>query len=321
MLQFCSVLSLPASSGTIEFEVETYNVPTNLVFTISATGINDDDSEIDVAKKIYNACVATFINDLEYIGPPIFHDQEIPATFRAHRTDHVVTIYSQCQFSIKIINNDTGCRALIGVTPTLAALDEARNLGTVSSIDLKDSDGNSLTDDQLEILLQAASSKLIELLNNNIVICTYLKEFIGNGERAITLDEGLPGISIDAPNTRRPYQLYVTLADSSGRASSYGANRSTGKVRYRFAQGMIKTEQPFQIGNEFNITYVAGYFNIPQAIKLGVLFLAAQILAGLSTMGPEAGLKRLTGGNLTFEFFDSSNSMDDFLFELRAYII
>lgn len=324
MLQFCSVLSLPATSGNIEFEIETYNASENITFSIPATGIEATDDEIDVAKRIYTSINNYLtVHDLQYSGPLTFHDQEVSATFRVHRTDHVICLFSQSHFSLKVTTNDPGCRLPIGVSPTLLTLHDARNLASVSGIDLETEDEEELTDNQLQELLEIGSARLVELLNNNIVICTYVKEFVGNGERAIPLDEGKPGIFIDTPNTRRPYSLYITSEDSSGSPSNYGWVRPSGYLRYRFAQGMIASDQPFKIGSEFNISYVAGNFNIPKIIKLAVLYLVNELInaSGSGLSNSEGDLRRLTGGNLTVEFFNSSTRTGEFFFELRAFII
>src|SRR3990167_209108 len=302
---YVSVMTTPAASGETVFELETYNCSPNITLSLSVTGIATTDSEIDIAKKIDSQIGTQLIQySASYDGQPVFHNDTFPSTFRIGRSEHIVSFWSQSQFSLVVDSDDTGCIYNIASTPTLTTNSKAQLIAVIQNLDLEDEDGGSLSDDEIALLLEVSSARLVSYLNNNIVKTTYLFEHIGNTDRSVSLSEGKPIIKIDSTGiVRSPNNLNTNLVLANFSTNPYILKTETGRLSYRYFQTLLESEMPFKRDYEFRITYQAGNFNIHKILHYAVLKLARSILDQT-----DGNIKSLTGQSHTVTFFSTEDA-------------
>lgn len=294
-LQFISVLTVPASSGQAVFEIKTYDASTNIILTLTATGLNTTDSENAIAKKIYDQFNTLLTNNSANFTAPVYGADTPAAKFRAHRTEHVISIFSESQFSVELLSNTTGNIIYIDNVPIPLTISEAQSLGAIQGQQFKDFDGNNLTNSQIADLLAASFAEFVAYTNNYVVMATYVHEEEGIGDDAIQLGKR-PLVSVDIPQIRRP--IFLTNIAQETTVSGmfiYIVNRELGWIQYKFAQDILFNYEPFDKGNEIKISYVAGYKSIPLAVKSALLRLT-------TLYQHDADIDQLEGGTFRVVF-------------------
>jgi hypothetical protein len=306
-----------ASSGDIEVQLESLDSYPNVVFTATITGVAAADSEQVVARAIYDQLSTLLVqNDYNYDGPPVFSAATPPALWRVHRTEHVISAFSQSQFLLTITENNTGSSIESTPDPILCTVAQMEDMSVIGSITLEDETGTPLTDAQKITLLKIASSKLVAYLSNKIVVCTFLSEEIGNYQQMIRIRKGLPGIYIDTPACRRPWNG-IFFSDYVGlSASSWNYIKAQGLLQYINSSNLINFREPTESNTEIRITYVAGNYQIPDVIKMSTARLASRILE--ATAG---NLRKLSVGSMTAEFFNINEVQQEMFNDIGYYIL
>jgi len=313
---YLSCLTPCASTGNLTLYIETFDAtPADITLTISCSGVAGQD-EIKLATNIVQAInSALTVNSYVYDGTPAYNWEGFPVQFQAMRSDHVVTLWAQCQFRVTISNNAWSNIVQIDSTPTLCTVTEARTMSPVMGIDFEDNNENLLTDSQLATLLQISSSQLVRLINNNIVLGTQYHEEIGIRTGSIKL-KTKPVLNFDVPQIRRPYILGITSMMVNNFAVSYQVDRRLGILNYRFTNDLMEISEPFDLNNEVKLTYRAGYMNIPRIIKEKTLIVCSNILDDISM-----NVSELKVGGFATKFFRPLDSLQFLTTELREYIL
>lgn len=308
---YISVMTPVASSGNIVFSLETLDATSNiaLVLNVSATA---GDSEITLARKIKDQLVIEVGQaSATYSGMPVMCTTLPLATFYTARTDHVVSIWSQAQFSLAQVSNNTGAILKISSTPTLLTLAQAKNIGPLLGVDFMDDNGINYTDQQIMDSMELASGQIISLVNNNFVISNYLEEHIGHMEGAIQLRIG-PIIDYDTPVVLPPSLIPTSLNYLITYGGSFAIDRKTKILAYRFDSNLFNVYDPFEMRNEVKLTYRAGLMNIPKIVIEKTL----QISSFLDDI---LGVTELKGGSFDVKLGLPTDVIKLIAAELRAY--
>lgn len=312
-LTFLSVLTPAASAGDITFQIQTYDASTNATLTLVATGITITDSEAAIANKIKTQLDTQLVQyHANYVGVASYGTDVPPALFRLGRTDHIVSIFSESQFSFEILTDTTGGMNYIQNIPVLVTISKARTWGLFEEQPFEDEDDNALTNQQMADLLCMGSAKFVNITNNYIVQSTFVHTEWGFYTKGIQLKK-YPVFSMDGPRIRRPNILSSVVIDNTqDLASKYTLDNENGWVMFRFAQEMLLNYEPFDMGNEIKISYVGGYKQIPIDIQQAVVKLT-------SVIQNDVDIKSLKAGSFAVEFRPDVIVLGDIFLELKKY--
>lgn len=314
--QYLSVLTPATATGVIQLRLESYDASSNVTFTTSSIAINSGDSEETIAIKLKNALDSELVlATYNFDGQPVFSAELPNATWRIARTNHILNIWSECQYSLSITSNTTGALINQGSEPTFQTIAYAKAYGAISGQNFQDSVGDPLPDATIALMLAATSSEIVLNLNNPIVATGHVHYEIGNWTPSVFL-KFIPLILWDPPVIRRPnmYNVLPVTTSFSDVRSNYTVNYLTGEVNYRFTQNLIQRFEPFDYYNEIKLSYVAGYTNIPAIVKnVGVDYLQFMDVQGI--------VESLAGGTFKIAFKDEFSHKKEALFPLSSFYI
>jgi hypothetical protein len=293
---YVSVLSPATAGGSIVFSAETYDAETDISFTGTVTILNGD-SEETIAVKIKNQ-LTTQLTTLDYLfsGYPVFSTNPPTGSFAVVRARHIVSIFSEAQFSLALTSNNTGANVYLDSVPIPMTLPEAKFKGPIYGQDFLDDEGNLLSDDIIIAMLAAASTEITEDLNNPIVARTCVYTEICGATDSIFLNK-TPVVSWVGPSIKRPQSGLSTISPILDSRNRFMVNSDTGEITYRYAQPFLMDYAPFDKNNELKMSYVAGHYTIPNAFKNA-------IYQWTSFLQETAGgsIKELAGGTFKVKF-------------------
>lgn len=267
--QFISFMEPANNTDVVTVRLQSFGAQVDEVFT-STTTVNTGDDPETIALKVYQKLVADLTTaGLLYsdgtTGTPQFSDQAPLATWMPTLSDHVVCIWSECQFRMTVTTNL--CRFVQDTSPVLMTIAYAKSVGFVFREFFKLADGSVMDDDSLVYTLGIISAYACDFLNNYIVMTTYKHHEICKGGESIQVGKR-PIYTWDDPQIRRPYAAQIITATVLQVVrNSFMMVNETGKLGYRFAQNLVWNIEPFAKNNELIMTYVAGNFVIPKRVK------------------------------------------------------
>lgn len=318
---YLSFLQPAQAAGDIEINLRSIDGATEVDLTIPTT-LAESDSPKATARKVEQALKAYFTdnNDPEtdlpyaYSGQPVFSSTAPPSTFRVHRTEHILSIWSQCNWELSVeTDSPTKTYAYAGPTPVFVTFSDAEELlSSAMSIDLTGSDGECVSPLQLQFLLALASGQICSTINNKVVASTYLVE------QAMRLGSAIrgrvrPGLSYDYPVFRRPRQGNLGTTSSSVGFHTWNWVSSRAELHLIEADYLFETGDPTDLNNECKWTYVGGYYSIPIEIKGAVGSAIEIVTEGLSTTEIQLGSYR--------EKFSSKGTVDYIKEALQRYTL
>jgi hypothetical protein len=268
--QYISIVSNCAASGSLVFTIETQDLASDLSITLNVSGLIGTETSTSLASKIYTQLNTTFVQqEINFDGSVFFPDNALEARFDANRTEHVINIFSQCNYSISVVNT-TGADIVIADHPVPLTIEELDRFCTATKKVLSSSCGDDLSDEGKVDLLTLASAGLCAYLNNNIALTTYLYSEVCKGTKSIFTNKK-PLRDFWAPTVRRPYGMAFILQSAPSldpdNKVNYAIDSNREEIYYRFAQDMFESYEPFDDGNEVLLPYIAGYPKFPTVIK------------------------------------------------------
>lgn len=283
--QFLSVMASAASAGNLTLILETYDLQANITLSLSVSGITGTETENQLAFKCFTQ-MNTILSQNNYSYPNVppsgqdttiqqyisFPDQPMYPSFALTRTDHVMCVSSQCDFSLLITTNTTGAKIVVSSDPALLTVTQARNLRLGLRANYEDMDGTPYTDDQLIQIIQAASSNLCSYLKTYVVATTYMYGEVTQGTKSVFTPKG-PIIDFFPPVARRPNGIFTIMIGIiwGSYKSNFAVDKERNEIYYRYAQDFLFNLEPFDDGNEIMIPYIAGYKKIPPIIQASVV--------------------------------------------------
>lgn len=310
--QFISVVKESiVPTGRFRIKVETLDSNPLGAFTVEVSG-EANDTEIKMATRIQNAMnTAIDVAGYQYLGQPRFSSEVPTPSFQVNRTEHVVSIWSESQFQITVEQDDSGAIIPVTETAVIETVREAKDTATILGISLADRNGTPFTDEQIASLLGINCDRLLTMLNNNIVVCTYKFECSGAFTSGAYLGV-TPVVNFDMPWLRRPglfnADVYTFMIDKA----SFNLIPKTGLLKYRHTNNILNAVETFDKENEVKITYRAGYPQIPAIIKEKVI----QITAIFQSNTNIASLK---GGSFEIKYTDPEKPLKMIMSQLGAY--
>lgn len=306
---YLSVLTTAASSGDIDFTLQTFGSTSDSTITGSVTGVATSDSEKDIAVKLYDQLGTIIIqNSASYIGTPEAIPNPPPPTFQLTRTDHCVCVWSQAQFDLELTDN-TGTIISLRSTPTLLTVSEAQTLGAVMRQTFP-----GFTTAQIATLLDVLSDEIISTTRNNFVASTYSISMNTDKIDGVRLPK-YPVLDMDTPKTSRPF-LILNIADTTviDESSRYYIQRD-GWVMYKYSQDLVHVwNEPFDMNNQWMVTWIAGYQRIPDKVKMAMVKLSP-LYTNYSIY------EELAGGTSRVKYRNEASEKKRIYGELREYMI
>lgn len=282
--QFLSFLNRPSGTGTLDITLQSFDAATTSLITLSVTGMTATSPQTNayVAWQQINTQLIQY--GLAYTGSPVFTSSTLldpnqptfsnllaQGNYRVHQSTHVLSFFSEAPFSLSVCSNTPGLMVVASNNPVLVTLDQAKAYAPLTQTDL-----SGFTDDQINKLMEIASARLVSVLNNNIVVCTYVHSEVGFMQRSIWLREGLPGLYYDGVRVKKPSQIYTFPI--LGTSLNWNYNKDTGELNWMLANNIVDLGEPTAMGNEIKVSYVAGNFSIPSDIVFGLVGYAQSIL-------------------------------------------
>lgn len=310
MLRFVN-FQTPASVGTMVFNLVTFDADTNvnLTFTVSATAAQTENQIAYLAQQSFNTGLTTA--GLNF-SQPVFYDQQPTADARVTRTEHCLAVFSEAQFELTLVSNTTGSKVIIGSNPILATNADFAARASFLDVGTINATGGALSNDEIALILNMSSAEITTILKNNIVSATYIYEEITNYTTSIFLPK-LPLITVDRAMIRQPgFPLLVLGMEDL--QSNYAVDRQSGEMTYRFSQNLLYYYEPFDLNNDFKVSYTAGYKAIPNEIK----DIAIQLISYL----PIEDFKSFREGTFAIEKFGNrSQLLKQILSSVRTYFL
>jgi hypothetical protein len=272
--QYISVVSNCAANGSLVFTIETQDLASDVSITLNVSGLTGSETASSLASKVYTQLNTIFVQEeVEFDGSVFFSDNTLEARFDANRTENVINIFSQCNYSITV-ENETGAEIVVADNPVPLTIEELDRFYTATGKSLTDSCGNDMSDEAKVDLLTLSSAGLCAYLNNNVVLSTYLDSEVCKGTKSV-FTRKKPLRDFWAPTVRRPYGMAFILESAPSvdpdNKINYAIDANREEIYYRFAQDMFESYEPFDDGNEILLPYIAGYPKIPTVIKQCIL--------------------------------------------------
>lgn len=325
--QYISILS--TATGTYTVNVESLNTDTSVSFAVTTAGSAGDD-EVDMAKRLQEAFITVLTNTsadvvvdgvsttvpLLYSGTPVYSSGSPLPTFQVTRTDHVLCVWSQCQFRVEL-DSSIGNQMVVETIPLLDTLESFESMAAIRGVDLETLEGTALTTAQKVLLIKTVSSQIVEFTRNAFVMSTYLEEITGRITMGVRTKKR-PIVEFDSPRMRYAVLLWTVVSGVIRSIKGYDVNHSTGWIKWRHHSPLLDTREPFGYNNEVKITYVAGYMNIPFIVKEKLVSLAGIALSGDETGGDIAMLAGGTG-RVQYTSGGVSDTVKYILTQLSAY--
>jgi hypothetical protein len=266
-------------------------------------------------------------NTLAYTGMPVFTSNQALTpngfpqfssqlgcpTFRVNCSAHIITIFSEADYLLTVTDEGTGMIFNVGETPSLLTVERAMNDGPLTGLTLTDVSGQTLTNNQIATLIEFGSARVIQAINNQICLATYIHEDVGTYQKSFFLRK--PVVYFDGVWAKRPYtfSLYGIFLGGSA-AIIWNLNRSSGELAYIPSQNCYFDYSPSSPENEIKISYVAGNYKIPVAVEIAVLNYMVYLLEN------KADVKALKAGTWEVQFKDTP-IIDRIREDLQQYII
>lgn len=312
---YISVLYPPNAEDSITLNFRTFDADSNIDLSVDID-LDTEEDENATAQTILEG-INTFLiaNNIKYNdtpnGAPVFSNEQPRPTFRCDRTDHIISIWCQARYEVRLTDNSADVQLRIEPHPTFLTIEEAPNFAVINGVEFKDINENELTREQLGMLLSSASDQVTKLINNKIVRSTYLQSVVGSRTGSIQL-KVRPVVGYDLPQVRRPYIIGITSILITKSPVAYQCDPETGILNYRFNNDLIEISEPFDMNNEIKVTYIGGYQFVPTMIKSATIYMATQMLE-------DQNVKSLKGGSMAVEFRPPAESLRYMLNLLREY--
>jgi hypothetical protein len=316
---FLSVMTPADVNGDFVLRLETKDFSTTAVYTesinetelvtlnLAVCGITTDMSEIEIAETTYKQLSDQIIAaNRAFNGSLAYSEEQYPSTFQLTYSEHVVCIWSQAQFTSKIVNDSTNAILELAGRPCLITVTEAKANAVISDFTF----GN-LTDTEISKSIKNASAFLTNRLRNNIVITTYAKEYRTKDTASVRLSP-MPVLDFSNPRLRQrvsPQQSVVTVWDKR----YFTLLHDKGELIFRAGETLINVSEPYEIQNSIYITFISGYQDIPDEIKTAVIDLCKYKITSRDD------IKSMKGGSGAFEFFGTSKVLKSILIPIAPY--
>ena len=259
---FISVLQPPAADNenfTLNF-IDNDDSTGSSDFSFTLTNLLHTDNEIQCAQKIYNGIQnGLALSNAVYNGTPVFNTDTFPFTFRPLIADHIVSMWSQSNYTIEISEFPTGMEVVISNDPVYITLSKAFELAPLTGLLLRDSLGNKILPPQLIAALKAASSKIVSILDGFVVIpTTYYQMAGGEWQRGVTT-KYCPIIRLDNIVAKGPYLPQYVFSLGSSIIQRVEPNPETGSIKFLDWSNSVGLREASDFGNAIIWTYTAGY--------------------------------------------------------------
>jgi hypothetical protein len=293
--------------------IATYFPYPNVTITGNVTGLLPTDSESDICYKL-STQISIIIdqNGYTFHGNPNSVAGGPKPFFRVTRTDHVMSIFSECQFDFDVSADTTGGIYLNQATPVLCTVAFARTFGKFTAQNWVDPVTFApFSDQDVANSLSAASADFVAETLNEIILSNYIHEIDCRGTSG-TYTKHRPIQYLDAPYIQRP-DIYSFLSSVSPEPMTpYFQGWENGFLDYRFHQDMLMAYEPFDEGNIFRLAYVAGEKKIPDIIQQCIVRLTL-----LQTVNPL--FTEIQGGTSRAKFVDIYKLRREFLLPCRKW--
>lgn len=292
---FLSILTPAASSGSIGLSLTTIGASSDITITALVTGITSGASEIGIAKTIASQLNTTISHaGANYSGSVVSLPGVPQATFQITITDHVICIWSQAVFDASLTSNTTGAILTTRAKPVLVTVANARSYGSVMG-----QPWTGLSDAQVAVAVGILCDEITTGLRNNVVMTTYLLDTWVDTLDGLRLP-AYPVVTTDSPYVIDPWTIFSISSVIFPLPFNMFIIQKDGWIMYYQAQNLVFDKwDPLARGNEFRITWVAGYDHIPESVIIALIRLSPFFLSSSASI-----YDSLKGGTSSVKFKD-----------------
>ena len=292
---YLSVLTPAASSGSIGLSLTTIGASSDVTVVVSVTGIASGNSEVAIAQSIASQLNTAIVNTgALYSKAPVSLPGIPQASFQLTITDHVICVWSQAVFDTTVTSNTTGAIIAVRAKPALVTVANARTYGAVMG-----QLWTGLADSQIAILIGILSDEITSSIRNNIVMSTYLIDTWVEGLEGYRLPV-YPVASTDTAYVLDPWTIYSITSIIYPLPVNLFTIQNDGWIMYLQSQDLVFDKwDPFAFGNQFRITWVAGWDHIPESVILALIRLSPYYLSNASSV-----FDSLKGGTSSVKYKD-----------------
>lgn len=292
---YLSCLTPAASSGSIAISLSTIGASADITILVSVTGIAAGASELTIAKAVANQLHSAIVTaGAQYSQVPVSLPGVPQAVFQLTITDHIICIWSQAVFDATITSNTTGAALAIRAKPVLTTVAKARSYGSVMG-----QSWSGMSDTQVGVILGILSDEITTAIRNNIAMSTYLLDTWVDDLAGFRLPV-YPVMSTDSAYVLDPWTLYSVTSLLNPIPANIFMIQNDGWIMYYQTQDLMFDQwDPFAFGNQFRITWVAGYDHVPESVIIAMIRLSPYLLSSTSSI-----YDSLKGGTSAVKFRD-----------------
>ena len=308
---YISVLTPAASSGSLGFSLQTFDASVNTVLSLSVTGITTSDTEKEIATKIYDQTrIQIEQHGANWQGIPLGVVDTPAAQFYLTRTDHCVCMFSQSQFELTLETDTTGGVYSIRGNPVLGTISNFRKYGLAMGQDY-----SSKTNAQLQAQMEILSDEIIAETRNPFVRGMYVLDIYTDLIDGVRLPK-YPVVDMEDPQVRKAFMLVYFSPDFVSDLTDYYTITPDGWVMYNNSQDLVHTNSdPFDYGNQWRVSWVAGYARIPDAVMLAMVKLVPSLISSSSPF------EQLSGGTSSVKYKDWNKEKSVIFNSLKGFNI
>ena len=299
---FVNVLAGSKKAGDIVLQFRDINTATPVIVTATIP-VLANRTEKQLASDIWDGLNSTFIsNNVLYSGQPSFPSTNPTVMgFESIRTQNIIAIWSQSEYEMELVSNDTNAILDVSATPIFGTLEDFRDLAGVSGVKLLTGDNTPMSTRQIILAAKSACSKMIQMLNGFYIIpTTYLQVEEGEWQRGVTCRYA-PIIRRSPVLARGPIQpgYYDSLGFTPVQRIEF--DPWTGCMHFLDYSNSIGFREATDFGNSIVWSYVAGYPDVVESL----MQVALQTL-GMSRIPTEIAAFR--GASFQLQFKDPAKA-------------
>jgi hypothetical protein len=217
----------------------------------------DDEDEAETAARIYTGINTVLTaQNLLYEDVPSFSDPAA-AKFKLYQCDHIINVWSEVNFRIKVKQLPTNTIIEAGNDPVYATLADAEELASLLGVNFVTDAGTDYTDEQIAAALRISSQLIRAVMGDPMVASIYQHTEVGNMQTGFHVDH-IPLIHMPNISGRFPFRVANTGLMDQLSVVDFNTDPDTGFVSFAFELPM---------GYAVRFAYVAGQASVIGALR------------------------------------------------------
>lgn len=292
--RFISVLRGATANSNLVLNFTAPNRTPAIDFDVTVAILANDSPET-IAAKTAAQLITSFGVTYSYAGVPDFSGPgKKEYLFATVLTDHIVALFNQANFQVKVKTLPTDAIVEVMETPIYAKINDVDEMAEILGVQMESADCE-FGDAHKTKLLRMSSSELYKAAGEYLVATTYMHQEHGFLQNSMTLLH-TPVVTYDSPHLGNT--LSVAEVSNSSAVFLESVDNETGVVTFRPSGIVPMQNRVLDRDNFVQMSYVAGATSISEGLKTEVLRAAAYfnvpaIVAGIKGGAGEIKFNRM----------------------------